>query len=329
VTWIAGARLADPALRKGALRIDGGRIAAQAAEPPRGAKAIDASGLILVPAFIDAHVHLAVAGEPALVSREQIQSGVAAVLDLGAPERLLPLDHPPLRIRFSGPLLTAPGGYPTRSWGRNGEGLELATADQARAAVQRLARAGARFVKLAFDPRFPLLPPEVARAAADEAHRLGLRVAAHALEESSVRQALDAGADVLAHTPRDPLPADLLERMKGKWVISTLHAFGVAPERLRALRDAGARVAYGTDLGNENTAPGIDARELALLEAAGMDPLVAATSEAAALLLLPDLGSLAPGASASLLAVRSLSPADLVRPAWVMIDGTLLRPAAA
>jgi imidazolonepropionase-like amidohydrolase len=329
VTWIAGARLADPALRKGALHIDAGRIAARVAEPPRGAKAIDASGLILVPAFIDAHVHLAVAGDPALVSREQIQSGVAAVLDLGAPERLLPLDHPPLRIRFSGPLLTAPGGYPTRSWGRNGEGLELASADQARAAVQRLAGAGARFVKLALDPRFPMPAPELARAAADEAHRLGLLVAAHALEEGPVRQALEAGADVLAHTPRDPLPADLLERMQGKWVISTLHAFGVAPERLRALRDAGARVAYGTDLGNENTAPGIDARELALLQAAGIDPLPAATSEAAALLSLPDLGSLAPGASASLLAVRSLSPADLARPAWVMIDGTRIRPAAA
>jgi imidazolonepropionase-like amidohydrolase len=95
------------------------------------------------------------------------------------------------------------------------------------------------------------------------------------------------------------------------------------------LRDAGARVAYGTDLGNENTAPGIDARELALLEAAGIDPLAAATSEAAALLALPDLGSLGPGACASLLAVRSLSPADLARPAWVMIYGTLLKPAAA
>jgi len=111
-------------------------------------------------------------------------------------------------------------------------------------------------------------------------------------------------------------------------VISTLHAFGVAPERLRALRDAGARVAYGTDLGNENTAPGIDARELALLEAAGIDPVAAAPSEAAALLSLPDLGSLAPGASASLLAVRSLSPADLARPAKVIIDGKI-RPAAA
>jgi imidazolonepropionase-like amidohydrolase len=80
-------------------------------------------------------------------------------------------------------------------------------------------------------------------------------------------------------------------------------------------------VAYGTDLGNEDTGPGIDARELALLEAAGVDALAAATSGAAALLMLPDLGRLAVGSSASVLAVRSLSPEHLARPEWVMIDG--------
>jgi imidazolonepropionase-like amidohydrolase len=321
VLWIAGGKLADPSPREGALRIEGTKITGKAVAAPRGAKVVDARGLIIVPAFIDAHVHLAVGGEPALVSREEVRRGVAAVLDLGAPERILPLAHSPLRIRWSGPLLTAPGGYPTRSWGTNGEGLELSNPDAARASVRRLAAAKARFVKLALDPRFPMLAPEVARAAADEAHRLGLLVAAHALEESSVRQALDAGADVLAHTPRDRLPQDLLQRVKGKWVISTLSAFDVPPERLRELREAGARVAYGTDLGNEGTAPGIDARELELLEAAGVDALPAATSAAAALLSFPDLGGLAVGCAASLLAVGSLAPEDLARPEWVMIDG--------
>ncbi|TMA72306.1 MAG: hypothetical protein E6J67_20245, partial [Deltaproteobacteria bacterium] len=254
VLWIVGARLADPGPQATALGIDGTKIGARAARAPRGANTIDARGLTLVPALIDAHVHLSVAGEPASVARAQVKGGVAAVLDLGAPERTLPLDHPPLRVRFSGPLMTAPGGYPTRSWGKNGEGLELATAADARAAVLRLSQRGARFIKLAFDPRFPLLGPEVARAAAEEARHLGLRVAAHALETESVRLALDAGADVLAHTPRDPLPRDLLGRLQGKWVISTLRAFAVDPARLRALADAGTRIAYGTDLGNENTA---------------------------------------------------------------------------
>jgi len=324
VLWIVGARLADPGPQAAALGIDGTKIAARAARAPRGASTVDARGLTLVPALIDAHVHLSVAGESASVARAQVKGGVAAVLDLGAPERTLPLDHPPLRVRFSGPLMTAPGGYPTRSWGKNGEGLELATAADARAAVLRLSQRGARFIKLAFDPRFPLLGPEVARAAADEARYLGLRVAAHALETESVRLALDAGADVLAHTPRDPLPQDLLGRLQGKWVISTLRAFGVDPARLRALADAGTRIAYGTDLGNENTAPGVDAGELALIAEAGVDPLAAATSAAATLLGFGDLGSLAVGARASVLAVRSLIPESLARPEWVMIDGKMM-----
>src|SRR3989441_2516357 len=49
--------------------------------------------------------------------------------------------------------LTAPLGYPTQSWGANGYGLELKTPGDARAAVLRLSKAGARFVKLAFDRR--------------------------------------------------------------------------------------------------------------------------------------------------------------------------------
>lgn len=322
--WIAGGLIADLEPRPGALRVEGASIAGRTSlltvkEP----KTIDARGLTLVPAFIDAHVHLSVAGDPARVARDQVRKGVAAVLDLGAPETAMTARLAPLRVRFAGPMLTAPGGYPTRTWGRNGYGIELATAGEARAAVQRLAAAEARFVKLAFDPRHPVLDPEVARAAAEEAHRLGLKVAAHALEADSVRRALEAGADVLAHTPRDPLPPDLIEKMKGRWVISTLHAFQVAPQRLAALREAGARIAYGTDLGNEDTRPGIDARELSLLAQAGVDPLRAATRDAAELLGLRDLGRLAVGSLASLLAVRGLDPQSLAHPAWVMNCGRL------
>ena len=102
---------------------------------------------------------------------------------------------------------------------------------------------------------------------------------------------------------------------------STLRAFAVGPERLRALAAAGARVAYGTDLGNQGTAPGIDAAELELIAQAGLDPLAVATSGSAELLGLPRHGSLAVGSAASLLAVRGLSPPELARPEWVMIDG--------
>jgi imidazolonepropionase-like amidohydrolase len=301
--WIAG--------RPWSLRIEDGKVA------ERGAPSGDR---LLVPAFIDAHVHLAVAGE---VQAELLRAGVSAVLDLGAPLGSLPFAASSLRIVFSGPMLTAPRGYPTQSWGANGFGAQLATSDDAREAIARVADAGARFVKLAFDPRYPLLDAAVARAAADEAHRRGLLVAAHALEADSVRRALDAGCDVLAHTPREELPSGLLVRLRGKWVISTLRAFGVAPLRLRALREAGMRIAYGTDLGNEGTAPRIEQRELELLAEAGTEPLQAATSAAAELLGLAK-PELIEGAEASLLVVRDESPAALANPEQVYNRGTLV-----
>ena len=301
--WIAG--------RPWSLRIVEGRVAERAA--PSG-------GRLLVPAFVDAHVHLAVAGE---VQGELLRNGVAAVLDLGAPLASLPFAASPLRVVFSGPMLTAPRGYPTQSWGANGFGAQLATAYEAREAVAQVADKGARLVKLAFDPRYPLLGAAVARAAVEEAHRRGLLAAAHALEAGSVRRAVEAGCDVLAHTPREELPEELLRLLSGKWVISTLRAFGVAPERLRALREAGMRVAYGTDLGNEGTAPRIEQRELELLAEAGVDPLQAATSAAAELLSLPP-PALVEGAEASLLVVRDESPAALAHPEQVYSRGTLV-----
>jgi imidazolonepropionase-like amidohydrolase len=332
--WISGGRVFDGGrLRAAAVAVERGQIAGEADKPPAGARTMAAKGLVLLPAFVDAHVHLSVAGEVANVAKAELRGGVAAVLDLGEPERLLPLATAPLRARFAGPLLTAPRGYPTQSWGANGYGLELAAPEDARAAVQRLAKAGARFAKLAFDRRYPILDPAVARAAADEAHRLGLRVAAHALDVEMVRRAVDANADILAHTPVESLPDELVATVGARrtWIISTLHAFGGTPQaidNLRRLRRAGARIAYGTDLGNEGTVPGIDGQELALLARAGLstaEVIAAGTAASAELVGESDLGRIGKGAAASIIGVREESLKDvrlLAQPKLVVIDGT-------
>ena len=331
VSWIAGARVAGQQGARIAVALDGPRILEIAARPPPGIPALDASGRLLLPAFTDAHVHLAIATDVRAQSEALLNGGVAAVIDLGAPERLVASfrDCAPLQVAFAGPLLTAPQGYPTQSWGADGYGLEIASEEDARKAVARMAALGARVVKLALDARFPVLDLATARAAAEEAHLRGLLVAVHALEPDLVRRAVDAGADVLAHAPSGALPDDLVREIGARRlrVISTLHAYGgEGVENLRRLREAGAIVAYGTDLGNEGTTPGIDAEEISLLEAAGLsfDAILESVREAAKLAGVG--GTIAPGGRADLLLVpeeAAAQPALLARPTRVWIAGAV------
>src|SRR5258706_459760 len=95
-------------------------------------------------------------------------------------------------VWIAGGTLALPSG--PRGWSAGG----------GRGGGARLHGAGARRVKLAFDDRSALPPPEAAGAAVEAAHSLGVKCAAHALEAKMVRRALDAGCDVLAHTPVEP-----------------------------------------------------------------------------------------------------------------------------
>jgi hypothetical protein len=97
---------------------------------------IDVSGKFLAPAVIDSHVHVAYYPAQAALAA----GGVAAAVDLAAPFDALDADYSPLEVAFAGPMLTAPSGYPTRSWGSQGYGLEIGTPEAARSAVDRLFR---------------------------------------------------------------------------------------------------------------------------------------------------------------------------------------------
>lgn len=300
---------------------DGRIVKVGAAGPGR---VVDVTGRWIVPAVIDSHVHLAYL--PA--EEEMLDGGVAGVVDLAAPSTWIAEDHGPLRVLAAGPMITADGGYPTRSWGRNGYGLEVSNAQEGKDAVGTLAAAGARVVKVPIDGG-PALDAETLAAVVAEAHGRGERVAVHALGDSEAAQAASAGADVLAHTPVEPLASSTLGSWSKKAVISTLSAFGGAETtqaNLRALRDAGATVLYGTDFGNTRT-PGVDPQEIALLSAAGLTPaeiLAATTSAPAAWWGFDDLGAIAEGKAASFLVLDRdplRVPVVLARPAQVWIDG--------
>jgi imidazolonepropionase-like amidohydrolase len=94
--------------------------------------------------------------------------------------------------------------------------------------------------------------------------------------------AVDAGVDVLAHTPfTEHLDDELIARavaLGQRW-ISTIFvtSYGApSPDRDRALdnlrrfHEAGGRVLYGTDLGNGDQPLGVNPAEVASLAAAGL-----------------------------------------------------------
>lgn len=175
-------------------------------------------------------------------------------------------------------------------------------------------------------------------AIADEAHRAGVRVAAHAIGDKAIQACIRAGIDCIEHgfLASDQTLAMMVEH--GTFLVSTtylteaLAVDRIAPElqkkaaevfpRAKAMLpraiEAGVRIACGTD------APAIphgqNARELCALVERGMTPmqaLRAATVTSAELLDAADeLGRLAPGYRADVIAV----PGDPARDIAVTLD---------
>lgn len=169
-------------------------------------------------------------------------------------------------------------------------------------------------------------------AIADEAHRAGLKVAAHAHGDDGIRAAIEAGIDCIEH---GSLASDDTLRLmveRGTFLVATTYlADGMdvshaAPElqakaaevfpRARATIsraiELGVRVACGTD------APAIphgrNAKELLALVDRGMTPLQAiraATTVSAELIDVEDRGRLTPGLLADVIAVPGDPLADI------------------
>ena len=243
-------------------------------------------GAWIGPGVCDAHVHLAFGGLD-----ESLAAAVVGVRDLGAPPadaRGWRTGHGPVGahrpfVAVAGPILTAPGGYPSRSWGSAGFAHYVDAPAHARAAVHLLAAEGVDVIKIALEPAqgWPVPDPATVRAVVDTAHAAGLAVVAHALRADMVSRALDAGVDELAHTPIERLSDDMVARIAdaGVAVVSTLQTFfseGVGRDaafNAAALVAAGVELRYGTDLGNTGTRPGVDPRELDRLAEAGLGRL--------------------------------------------------------
>jgi imidazolonepropionase-like amidohydrolase len=192
---------------------------------------------------------------------------------------------------------------------------------------------------------------EEMRAIVTTAHVLGLKVAAHAHGARGIEAAARAGVDSIEHGTFADAAAIQAMRRSNTYLVPTLMAFtgvreGLAQNRftpvvavkarealahlgeaVRAARAAGVAVAFGTDAGVFEH--GRNAGEFALLvEHGGLSPaeaLASATTVAARLLGLEnEIGRIAPGYSADLIAVSGDPLADvraLERVEFVMVRG--------
>ncbi|WP_428682815.1 amidohydrolase family protein [Sphingopyxis sp.] len=185
---------------------------------------------------------------------------------------------------------------------------------------------------------------------ADTAHSLGLKVMAHAHGARGVEAAAAAGIDSIEHGTFADDAALKVMKAKGTYMVPTLMAFEGVRERLgkgiytptveekvrmtmgrvgQAVTRAkalGVPVAFGTDAGVFEH--GRNAGEFALLVKAGLTPreaLASATTIAARVLSMEgEIGRIAPGMSADMIAVEGDPLTDvrvLEKVDWVMARG--------
>ena len=101
--------------------------------------------------------------------------------------------------------------------------------EAARPAIREMAARKADLVKIWLDDAGKSLPakvkPEVYSAVIDEAHKNGLRVAAHIFDLDDAKAIVRAGVDIIAHGVRDkPVDAEFIDMMKARsvWYIATM-----------------------------------------------------------------------------------------------------------
>ena len=209
--------------------IEGDRIrsiAPEQTDTQSGAKAVDMQGRTIMPLIINTHGHLGmVKGTSSGVANQSEDNfrhqllryqdyGIGAVLSMGTDgpkfaeirEASRTGKLPGADIYSAGNGFGAKDGAPPAAMGFTNI-LRPGTAEEARKAVAVQAPMKPDFYKLWLDDfygQYPkLISPEVYGAIIDEAHKHGLRVAAHLYHLKDARSLVTDGVDVLAHSVRD------------------------------------------------------------------------------------------------------------------------------
>lgn len=176
-------------------------------EAPAGATVVDLSGRTVMPALVNAHIHMATEREAMVEQlRHTAYYGVGAVVSLGSDPGSGALEMRSEAIPGAARLRSAGRGITRPEPGRGEVPYWINTTDEARAAVQELAAQDVDIVKIWVDDRngqYEKLTPELYGAVLDEAHAQGLIVTAHIFELADAKGLLRAGIDAFAHGIRD------------------------------------------------------------------------------------------------------------------------------
>ena len=275
------------------------------------------------------------------------------------------------RIVASGQNITVTGGHADISLAiditcpQGLGGVVVDGPDEVRKAARQQIKAGADVVKLlvtggvmseASVPGIQHMTTDEIRAAVEEAHRLGRKVAAHAQGCDGIKECLRAGIDTIEHGHiLDQEAVDLMVE-HGAYYVPTFAATywmtvgdiaaRIPPYAARKAKEAagvhgqsftralkgGVKIVCGTDTGSPGNRHGFNAIELELLVKHGMSPMaaiVSATSVASECLgISKKIGTLEAGKLADLVAVAT-DPLEDIRVfqdiAFVMKDGEVIR----
>ncbi|MDP9297002.1 MAG: amidohydrolase family protein [Actinomycetota bacterium] len=293
-----------------------------------------------------------------------LERGVTTVRDLGSVHAVAcdvawSIERgliPGPRVIAAGEALTITGGHGHGFFAREVDGP-----GGVRTAVREQMRSGARAVKViatggvltpGISVDFTAFTPEELEAAVDEAHKWNRPIAAHAIGAPGIENAVRAGVDSIEHGSQITSQIAKLMKDRGTFHVPTISALreilehadeippfavekaeeivGQAKDSFRRAARAGVRHACGTDAGTAFNVHGNTPLEIVRMVEWGLTELralQAATSNAAELLRVPEIGTVEEGKAADLVLYEG-DPAEeidlILKPAVVMKAGEVV-----
>lgn len=366
---------------------------AQRVEAPANANRVSLGDMTLLPGLIDMHVHIDSDPTYGGYSRWQfgdrfwsmlavpnaqrtLEAGFTSIRTLGARDwndvgLRQAIDEgkvPGPRIMTAAFAFGATGGhcdstfFPPSMAQRSAFNAD--SPEQGRQRVRELRKYGAQVIKICAtggvfsrntEPGQQQMRFEEMQAVVDEAHMLGLTVAAHAHGASGIREAIRAGVDTIEHASLIDDEGIRLAKEKGAWLSMDIYNTdytqaegaknGVLEDNLRKDREiaevqrqnfkrahaAGVRMVFGSDAGIYPH--GDNAGQFAVMVRYGMTPaeaIQAATINAATAMRREDVGLIETGRFADLIAVPGDPTQDvtlLEQVPFVMKGGAVVRDA--